>query len=119
MDEIREGSVMTNEQINIAIAEACGWKREFDGNHEEPEWYWIPPNNPDGDGEPPDYCNDLNAMHEAVTTLPENKWVLYGVRLAWECGHTDKKSVGLWHISTATAYHRAVALSRTLGKWEE
>jgi hypothetical protein len=67
----------------------------------------------------PDYCNDLNAIHEAVTTLPENKWVLYGVRLAWECGHTDKKSVGLWHISTATAYHRAVALSRTLGKWEE
>jgi hypothetical protein len=98
---------MTNEQINTAIAEACGWTDTpiVDGKY--------------GQADVPDYCNDQNAMHEAVTTLPENKWVLYGVRLAWECGHTDKKSVGLWHISTATAYHRAVAFLKTLEKWEE
>ena len=70
---------MTNEQINEAIAELV---------------------NGDNEGPFPDYCNDLNAMHEAVTTLPENKRVLYGVRLAWECGHTGKKSVGCFkHLS--------------------
>ena len=101
---------MTNEQINIAIAEECGWTTKHKGLWvEQLQTYAALP----------DYCNDLNAMHEAVTTLPENKWVLYGVRLAWECGHTDKKSVGLWHISTATAYHRAVAFLKTLEKWDE
>ena len=103
---------MTNEQINIAIAEACGIISKDQWGLLYRTLHGIVRNCPD-------YCNDLNAMHEAVTTLPENKWVLYGVRLAWECGHTDKKSVGLWHISTATAYHRAVAFLKTLEKWEE
>ena len=93
---------MSDEQINIAIAEIIRPALHVNIYHPTR-----------------DYCNDQNAMHEAVTTLPENKWVLYGVRLAWECGHTDKKSVGLWHISTATAYHRAVAFLKTLEKWEE
>ena len=107
---------MTNEQINIAIAEACGWKID-----QERKTHGFKPLT---DGrrtytELPDYCKDLNAIQEVVMTLPESKRILYGVRLAWECGHTDKKSVGLWHISTATAYHRAVAFLKVLEKWEE
>jgi hypothetical protein len=86
---------MSDEDTNIAIAELV---------------------NGDNEGPFPNYCNDLNAMHEVVMTLPENKQVLYGVRLAWECG--QHKSPGLWHISTATAYHRAVAFLKTLEKWE-
>ena len=125
---------MTNEQINIAIAELTGldvihdsagpkdrseaWKTGFFTPKAAKQRRISWPSSA-AIKVVPNYCNDQNAMHEAVTTLPENKWVLYGVRLAWECGHTDKKSVGLWHISTATAYHRAVAFLKTLEKWEE
>ena len=114
---------MTNEEINIAIAEACGWRiagRVLPEYKESATACWIRPNGDEWQEESlPDYCNDLNAIRDAVMTLPENKRVLYGVRLAWECGHTDKKSVGLWHISTATAYHRAVAFLKVLEKCEE
>lgn len=88
---------MSDEDTNIAIAELV---------------------NGDNEGPFPNYCNDLNAIREAVMTLPENKQVLYGGHLAWACGHTDKGSVGLWKISTATARQRAEAFLRTLGKWE-
>ena len=119
-DNLKKFSIlkeMSDEQINIAIAEACGWT-EIDGLSAK-GLMGKPPSKLCSFGYLPDYCNDLNAIHKAVMTLPENKQVLYGVRLAWECGHTDKKSVGLWHISTATAYHHAVAFLKTLEKWEE
>ena len=92
---------MTNEQINQAIAEACGWP--------------ISDNPPKGFY--PDYCADLNAMHEAEKTLApkssnsfsENWWnycKLVRVNGANEAIH-------------ATARQRAEAFLRALGKWEE
>ncbi len=63
---------MTDEQINIAIAEHCGWNfnptwaKEWDSADR-----WVE----SAAGERmfrhaiPDYCNDLNAMHEAEKTL--------------------------------------------------
>jgi len=113
---------MTNEQINIAIAEACGWKLvKDDPNHEpymeDPLGYKIAINSLQH--RLPNYCKDLNAIHDAVMTLPENKRILYGMYLSCACGHIDKNNVGLWHISTATARHRAEAFLKTIGKWEE
>jgi hypothetical protein len=113
---------MSDQEINIAIAEACGWKREFDGNHEEPEWYWIPPNNPDGDGEPPDYCNDLNAMHEAEKVLTHDQQVQFSVELGKLTTSHLPSSRAAWMdftIAHATAAQRREAFLRTLGKWEE
>jgi hypothetical protein len=112
---------MTNEQINIAIAEACGWKLvKDDPNHEpymkDPIGYKIAINSLQH--RLPNYCNNLNAIHDAVMTLPEKKRILYGMYLASTCGHMTKKTVGLWHISTATARHHAEAFLKTLGKWE-
>ena len=51
---------MTDEQINIAIAEHCGWTRI-----EKWDDYWLgtPPQSNDH-SIIPDYCNDLNVMHE-------------------------------------------------------
>jgi hypothetical protein len=99
---------MTNEQINIAIAKVCGWEEESFG----PSWC-------ESTTKIPNYCKDLNAIHDAVMTLPENKRILYGMYLASTCGHMTKKTVGLWHISTATARHHTEAFLKTLGKWEE
>jgi hypothetical protein len=101
---------MTDEQINQRIAEACGWTKiehfpgGFWGQHplcldEASEYYdWPIPN----------YCNDLNAMHEAEKTLNSEQWHLYS---AWLFKATARPQ-------HATARQRAEAFLRTLGKWE-
>ena len=97
---------MTDEQINIAIAEACGWEghpfcKDMMGNH-FPGW-----------DTPPDYCNDLNAMHEAeMIFTPASKHWMYYALLADMCGSSFK-------AIRATARQRAEAFLRTVGKWEE
>jgi hypothetical protein len=84
---------MTNEQINIAIAEACGWEREF---------YDIL--------DIPDYCNDLNAMHEAEEVLK------LGLRNTYdaELGLIAKRDhCFIWET---TARQRAEAFLRTFNR---
>ena len=90
---------MTDQQINAAIAEACGWIY-FDG--------WQ---HPDGRNFPPDYTQDLNAMHEAEELLKGKQFGAYGIAL-------NDIEGSLWGIR-ATARQRAEAFLRTLGKWEE
>lgn len=106
---------MTDQQINWAIAEACGWTevrvnggagvyKGFDNGAE------LRP-------DIPDYCTDLNAMAEAEKTLGK-KLSEYGNQL---CGMTivskdDFPECYIWHT---TARQRAEAFLRTLGKWEE
>jgi hypothetical protein len=65
----------------------------------------------------PNYCTDLNAMHEVEKTLvQEVEWVKYSVQLA-------KVTQAEWSDDMdyvcATARQRAEAFLRTLGKWEE
>jgi hypothetical protein len=86
---------MTNEQINAAIAEACGWDHK--------------PINCGG----ANYCTDLNAMHEAEKYLDTDE-LFRGYYLALY----DVTQSTRWPIH-ATARQRAEAFLRTLGKWEE
>jgi hypothetical protein len=95
---------MTNKQINIAIAEAVGWEGhpvfiDVMGNH-----YPV--------GLPPDYCNDLNAMHEAEKVLTSEQIDKYVTILCLEIQPEPK-------LHHATAQQRAEAFLRTIGKWEE
>jgi hypothetical protein len=103
---------MTNEQINIAIAELCGWTEISHYTQAVDGWYGYEPE--DGPhSQVPDFCNDLNAMHEAEKILVgRNNWELcdYVQRL-----HTVTNS---W-IAFATSHQRAEAFLKTLGKWEE
>jgi hypothetical protein len=107
---------MTNKQINIAIAEACGWKV-----HPKDKWLVIPPNSPHS-VQPlytlPDYCNDLNAMHEAEKVL----YTGIEQQRYWQAGYGRFQMI-LAEICpnpySATARQRAEAFLRTLGKWEE
>lgn len=96
---------MTEEQINVAIAAACGW----DNLHRHP----LNPNVWVGENvgmleEVLDYCSDLNAMHEAEETLTGATWADY-FHLLQERG----KASGV----RATARQRAEAFLRALGKW--
>jgi len=114
---------MRDEQINASIAEACGWKA-----HDHPEcmakkegWrmpeMWIM--RPDGElafrHEIPNYCNDLNAMHEAEKMLGDpairREYVYLLGRIVNACGRFD--------AIHATARQRAEAFLRTIGRWEE
>jgi hypothetical protein len=111
---------MTDKQINAAIAEACGWTdiRNSGVWHNFALW-GLPPQvkslkETSSDYIPvpnfvPNYCADLNAMHEAEKTLTIEQWHDYVdfMPSQWECA------------VHATARQRAKAFLRTLGKWEE
>lgn len=101
---------MTDEQINAAIAEACGIT--------QPDQHGTLYRTKNGwEYNCPDYCNDLNAMHEVEKMLRGYEqihtyvWHLEN-RQDWT---TDVKLMDV-HIS---ARDRAEAFLRTLGKWEE
>ena len=113
---------MTDEQINAAIAEACGWTEIQDSGvwHHHKLWGY-PPLKPGQCGNSfhylPDYCTDLNAMHEAEKVL--NCWEDYVSYQSW-LGYCGQDIIGeLQQCITATARQRAEAFLRTLGKWEE
>jgi hypothetical protein len=101
---------MTPEKQRIAIAEACkklplGWPYSHMSETER-----LP--------SPPDYLNDINAMHEAERMLfakcgndpQDDLWVDYLANLLM--------AAPLCLREHATAAQRAEAFLRTIGKWE-
>jgi hypothetical protein len=99
---------MTKEQINIAIAEACGWKYVNNETHAPDGSFWW-----SKELEIPDYCNDLNAMHEAEKTLT---YAQGGDMTLWIQRMT---CAGYGPQLFATAAQRAEAFLKTINKWEE
>jgi hypothetical protein len=112
---------MKNEEINRRIAEACGWRKPEPDECSFPEHELKSPVDGCCYVNVPDYCTDLNAMHEAEThilrsehtdTLGLNYWK----NLWFVCGDNYEKITTVAH---ATAHQRAEAFLRTIGKWEE
>jgi hypothetical protein len=117
---------MTSTAQRIAIAEACGWTYTRATLLEKPLEFWTKPDAPRGysDGSsPPDYLNDLNAMHEAERTLD------YGQRSEFRAiiknrftpdrdrfTPQDQFEAVICH---ATAAQRAEAFLRTLNLWKD
>jgi hypothetical protein len=101
---------MTDKQINAAIAEACGWK-EITNCTCGGKKRGCPPGG-HASSHTPNYCGDLNAMHEAEK-------VLKNIYLLFEYGMHISNSHHYEYLLTATARQRAEAFLRTLGKWEE
>ena len=71
----------------------------------------------------PDYLNDLNAMHEAIVSLPKDKRFQVAQmtteivlrRDDWACCEED-----VWGLlASAEAHEWAEAFLRTLGLWKE
>ncbi len=89
---------MTNDEINAAIAEATGWTA-----------IW-------GERCDPDYCNDLNEMHEAEKAIFPYYATVYSNKLARVTGAEMSDDTDYF---CATARQRAEAFLRTLGKWKE
>ena len=108
---------MTDQQINAAIAEACGWKAVcVDGDS---GFYKGFDNGAELRPDLPDYCGDLNAMHSAEKVMPDESWLEYTNMVRKIFG--PMRSVPAWGKSYLhlTARQRAEAFLRTLEKWEE
>ena len=114
---------MTDEQINAEIAEACGWKLKGSPEHQNATDGWQfghtfaikPSGEVASHNSIPNYCGDLNAMHEAEKVLTDEQCVFVRMHLR-ERLESHAASRYIWH---ATARQRAEAFLRTLGKWEE
>jgi hypothetical protein len=110
---------MTNQEINAAIAEACGWNVTTSS-------FGVPPTQTafsklHGYDELPNYCEDLNAMHEAYLTMTEdNQWEFVKTLVDYTPGSFPllSRSESLV-LANATARQRAEAFLKTVGKWEE
>jgi hypothetical protein len=97
---------MTDQQINQAIARACGivGKDKYGPIYKTPDGWVV---------DCPRFCTDLNAMHEAEKTLTDaNMFVM---------AHHIERLVSAHgqHYFHATARQRAEAFLLTSGKWEE
>lgn len=101
---------MTDEQINQRIAEACGWT-DIGECTCCVRLRGYPPEYSVHKKHTPNYCNDLNAMHEAEKMLSVDQIAMYFWRL---CDASKKDNPFM-----AIARQRAEAFLRTLGKWEQ
>lgn len=110
---------MSENEINVAIAEACGWTHtKTINNPNETAYGRHPVHTADVTWELPlpNYCGDLNAMHEAEKVLDQIQARAYGDNLA------NSEQDGTWagcHMWHHTAFQRAEAFLRALGKWSE
>jgi len=127
---------MTDEEINIEIAEYCGWRKIREQDYQPfgtdpyidgPSQVWVGIHQEsDVDSKEyeviPDYCNDLNAINEAVKTFfKENNCSDYIDNLENICktdGWTIMSIEERFKIINATARQRAEAFLKTIGKYK-
>jgi hypothetical protein len=133
--------MVTNEEINIEIAEYCGWRniREQDYQSFGTDPYIDGPSqvlvgiHPESDVDSkefeviPDYCKDLNAMAEAKNLLTGDKrreFIDYLYEIVYEVVKQDKNiNAGPYSVMIeafyATAKQQAIAFVKTIGKWKK
>jgi cell division ATPase FtsA len=103
---------MTDQQINQAIAEACGivGKDNYGPLYHTPDGWVV---------DCPQFCTDLNAMYEAEEQMDEIDWIFFMTELSNLVRLPKQAEVQIKQLVHSTARHRAQALLRVLGKWEE
>ncbi len=106
---------MTDDEINKAIAEACG----IVGKDQWGPLYRTK------DGvvrNCPDYCKDLNAMHEAIRIFDYEQCEEFEEHLCDICerANDEAENPAPWRFAVvhATARQRAEAFLRTINLWK-
>jgi hypothetical protein len=105
---------MTDKEINAAIARECGWEDVCQHPKNPNVWvgkHWSLLQ------EVPDFCIDLNAMHEAEKVLAPSNWNRFSEK--WWNYYHHLLDGDVHKTIHATARQRAEAFLRTLGKWED
>lgn len=118
---------MTDPEIRIAIAEACGhyfvqsldcpdtWG--FRRASDTTVYPWRDSKEEAAIMDAPDYPNDLNAMHEAEGNLDDKQWLtyLYWLSILQKATHLNESRC----FAHAVAPVRAEAFLRAIGKWKD
>lgn len=120
----RGGGEVKSEEMRVAVAEVCRWKQDdaATSQHQSdtPVRLWRGPSGELwGQGHsPPDYPNDLNAMHEAEKTLANEQADEYGTLLNSMFDHNSERTIDYcdWH---ATSLRRCEAFLRVHGRYQE
>jgi hypothetical protein len=104
---------MTDEQINEAIAQACGIVGKSGEIYKTPDGWVV---------DCPQFATDLNAMHDAEKVLDYEQCESFSNAIA-DIVHAENREKHYpfpWGFARihATARQRAEAFLRTLGKWE-
>lgn len=106
---------MTDDEINKAIAEACGWKLLANNRWTKPCGIYA---------DLPNYTADLNAMHEAEVSciIPMTTPCFYDTLQSIifrdkEMTDVNPKIFSAW-LTHATASQRAEAFLRTINLWK-
>ena len=128
---------MTNEEINIAIAEYRNWRniKEIDYQPFGTDPYIDGPHqmlvgiHPESDSDSdeyeaiPNYCKDLNEMHgvEEVLTLDQKMQYVRHIANPWDTDFAGPNGNywKMWLCAHVTASQRAKAFLKTIGKWVE
>ncbi len=124
---------MTNDEINAAIAEHCGWRNIKEIDYQpigtdpyidgpDQEWVGIHPESGSDSDEYeiiPDYCNDLNAMHEAENTFKNLIQQFFYAEYLGDCHSFEKGEYPTFRFVNSIAKLRAIAFLKTIGKWEK
>lgn len=107
---------MTDDEINKAMADAMGWRKE-DG-----VYVWTANGIDCTCDELWDWANDLNAMYLAERFLWCRDYTLrqrFIAKLAVMLNKSEWRKMEAVDMLDLTARERAEAFLRTLGKWEE
>lgn len=105
---------MTDTEINMAVAEACGWEIMRPVINQSPLGRKEPGKG--GWTSLPNYAGNLNATHEAEKVLTREQQIMHGDLLACECGYGTRNEFNFFDAAHATARQRAEALLLTLRK---
>jgi hypothetical protein len=101
---------MTEQEINIVIAEARKWRGQRFDHIKQRLTY-----------DAPDYCNDLNLMREVERLLDDDQWLEYMLNLQDVLQRDPHR--GKWIVCQdnmhSTAAQRAKAFVITIGKYKE
>jgi hypothetical protein len=102
---------MTDEQMRIKIAEACGWSKVDGDNGLRPDGIFTVL---------PDYLNDRNACAEFEATLTDMEQDEYYRHLVTLCNEAAREQrnfrlVSIFYQITATARQRSLAFLKTKG----
>ena len=101
---------MSEEEINVAIAEVCGWEKVYKGP--EPDNRYLYQGHYRTFKDMPNYCGDLNAMQEALNSLNDRQFKYFYDEILLIITRDDVKR-------RVSAKQESEAFLRALGKWRE
>ena len=106
---------MTEQEINEAIAERCGWQRYLDVNKNQDCWYKT---HEGYRSNTRNYSGSYDALHEALESLNDRELRRYTDEVC-ELAYDGSHDTDIQQLLTMDAKDLAACYVRAIGKWKE